>query len=329
MNQRFDALQQFVHANCMGAHFTLEPITGDASFRRYYRLISAEQCGIVMDSDPSRVNNQPFVEYNQVFAEQGLRLPHILSADEAHGFFLLEDLGQTHLADLVNEPQIIKYYQQLIDLIPLIAKTPAVNSMKRYDTDFVNVELTIFQEWLVETFLEMALSHNEYEMWQAVTSLLTDNLLKQPQVTVHRDYHSRNLMFCQQQWVVIDYQDAVTGPVTYDLVSLLRDCYHQLPAEQFEVLFDYGYQALTSVGLLDGASKVEFTRWFDLVGLQRHLKAAGIFTRLAQRDQKPGYLSSILPTMSYITEISARYIELSALHQWLVKHIIPKLQEQL
>ena len=331
MNQRYNALQQFVHANTngMGAHFALEPITGDASFRRYFRLSSDKQCYIVMDSDPSCVNNHPFIEYNQLFAEQGLRLPHILSADVAHGFFLLEDLGKIHLADLLDEPNIIEHYKQLIDLIPLIARTPAAPSMKSYDTHFVNIELTIFKEWLVEAFLGMTFSQDECAMWQAAVNFLTSNLLAQPQVTVHRDYHSRNLMFYQQQWVVIDYQDAVTGPVSYDLVSLLRDCYHQLPSEQFEVLFEYGYQKLFMAGLLDGASKAEFTRWFDLVGLQRHLKAAGIFTRLAQRDQKLGYLPSILPTMVYIADISSRYTELSALHQWLVEQIIPTLQERL
>ncbi|ATC93669.1 aminoglycoside phosphotransferase family protein [Pseudoalteromonas tunicata] len=329
MTEREIHLNAFLSQQNFLADSQLVVITGDASFRKYYRITTAGQSFIVMDSNPDVVNNHPFIAYNRLFSTQGLRLPNILASDEQYGFFLLEDLGSVHLADLLASNQKINYYQQLIDLLPLIAKTPADVTMRKYDGEFVAFELNIFKEWLVEGVLKRRFSNDEDALWQSVVSLLTDNLLNQPQVTVHRDYHSRNLMYYQNQWVVIDYQDAVTGPVSYDLVSLLRDCYHQLTADEFSQLFDYGFKVLQDFGLLPNVSPAQFRRWFDLVGVQRHLKAAGIFCRLLLRDHKAGYVPAILPTLEYVVAVAKDYPELDALQHWLSQTLMPSLIEVL
>ena len=166
-------------------------------------------------------------------------------------------------------------------------------------------------------------------MWQQACELLVNNALEQPIVTVHRDFHSRNIMRTGQQWAIIDYQDAVQGPVCYDLVSLLRDCYFKLPEQELDYLLHYAYDEFSEQQLLQDTSFAMFKRWFDLTGVQRHLKAAGIFCRLKLRDGKSGYLNNVLPTLTYISNVSKEYPELTALGQWIEQIIIPLTKQRL
>jgi aminoglycoside/choline kinase family phosphotransferase len=330
---RFKNLQQFINTHFNTQVATLTAITADASFRRYYRLNYANKRFIVMDSDPQKVNNTPYILLNPVFTDHGFLLPRIIASDETQGFFILSDLGCTHLADMLDDVNRVTYYQQLITLSAQWAKTPASPYMQAYNKDFITLELDIFKQWLVNDFidLESTLESNTQlqTMWQANCKLLTEVMLAQPTVTMHRDYHSRNIMNSDGQWAIIDYQDTVRGPLCYDLVSLLRDCYFKLPKDELTTLLEFGYGEFTRQNLVANTSFNEFKYWFDLTGLQRHLKAAGIFCRLYLRDGKAGYLDNILPTLDYIIEVAANYPELKALSDWTKNSIVPKVIEKL
>ncbi|MDN3378304.1 MULTISPECIES: phosphotransferase [unclassified Pseudoalteromonas] len=320
---RFKSLQQFLTPHFNDEEYQLAAITGDASFRRYFRLNRGQDSFIVMDSDPQVLDNTPYIELNKVFSEHGFTLPEILHADEKQGFFLLSDLGNTHLADLLDDEERTNHYKHLIDLSAQWAKMPAVEHMKDFDRNFLEFELSIFLEWLVEEFLSLELNDSTKAIWKNSCEVLIENILAQPTVTVHRDFHSRNIMRSNQQWAIIDYQDAVQGPVCYDLVSLLRDCYFKLPHDELEYLLKHAYKEFEQQGLISEVSFSKFTQWFDLTGVQRHLKAAGIFCRLNLRDGKLGYMNNVLPTLRYIVDVSKEHATLAELGSWIEEEIIP------
>ena len=326
---RYKSLQQFLNPHFKEDEYQLAAITGDASFRRYFRVNTSEQSYIVMDSDPDKLDNTPYIELNKVFSQHGFKLPKILQADEKQGFFLLSDLGNTHLADLLGDEDRTLHYKHLIKLSAQWAQIPPAQYMKVFDGEFLQFELSIFRDWLVDNFIGEQLSADEQQMWQQACELLVNNALEQPIVTVHRDFHSRNIMRTGQQWAIIDYQDAVQGPVCYDLVSLLRDCYFKLPEQELDYLLHYAYDEFSEQQLLQDTSFAMFKRWFDLTGVQRHLKAAGIFCRLKLRDGKSGYLNNVLPTLTYISNVSKEYPELTALGQWIEQTIIPQTKQRL
>ncbi|MEQ5875973.1 phosphotransferase [Pseudoalteromonas sp. NFXS39] len=326
---RYKSLQQFLNPHFKEDEYQLAAITGDASFRRYFRVNTSEQSYIVMDSDPNKLDNTPYIELNKVFSQHGFKLPKILQADEKQGFFLLSDLGNTHLADLLGDEDRTLHYKHLIKLSAQWAQIPPAQYMKVFDGEFLQFELSIFRDWLVDNFIGEKFCDAELQMWQEACELLVNNALEQPIVTVHRDFHSRNIMRTGQQWAIIDYQDAVQGPVCYDLVSLLRDCYFKLPEQELDYLLHYAYDEFCEQKLLQDISFTMFKRWFDLTGVQRHLKAAGIFCRLKLRDGKSGYLSNVLPTLTYISNVSKEYPELTALGQWIEQTIIPLTKQRL
>jgi len=326
---RYKSLQQFLNPHFKEDEYQLAAITGDASFRRYFRVNTSDESYIVMDSDPDKLDNTPYIELNKVFSQHGFKLPKILQADEKQGFFLLSDLGNTHLADLLGDEDRTLHYKHLIKLSAQWAQIPPAQYMKVFDGEFLQFELSIFRDWLVDNFIGEQLSADEQQMWQQACELLVNNALEQPIVTVHRDFHSRNIMRTGQQWAIIDYQDAVQGPVCYDLVSLLRDCYFKLPEQELDYLLHYAYDEFSEQQLLQDTSFAMFKRWFDLTGVQRHLKAAGIFCRLKLRDGKSGYLNNVLPTLTYISNVSKEYPELTALGQWIEQTIIPQTKQRL
>lgn len=326
---RIDNLQRFINNYTHEQTHTLTPITADASFRRYYRLEYKNKCFIVMDSNPKKVNNAPYISLNQVFTAQGFLLPKILASDEQQGFFILTDLGSTHLADMLEDKNRVQHYQQLITLATQWAKTPQASAMQSYNNEFITLELNIFIQWLLNDFIDTHLNAEQQIMWQKSSELLTNAMLEQPTVTVHRDYHSRNIMCTNRQWAIIDYQDAVQGPLCYDFVSLLRDCYFKLPEAELNNLLQYSFSECNREDLIKNITFNEFKYWFDLTGLQRHLKAAGIFCRLYLRDAKAGYLNNIIPTLEYIVEVAANYAELNALGDFIQDLVIPKVSERL
>ncbi len=322
-------LNAFLKKNLGERPFSYQAITSDASFRQYYRVRSESKNFILMDSPADLIDNQPFVGLQHNFEQAGLLVPEILAIDLETGFLLLNDLGTEHLADRLQLASRLDDYKSVLDLLPTIAAIPNSKWMKPYDAEFICLEINIFKEWLIEAWLGKSFSEQQSQCWKMLENKLATLMLEQPQVTMHRDFHSRNIMKTTKGWALIDFQDAVSGPVSYDAVSLLRDCYFSLPKAEFSQLLQYNYLTMSKKGLLDDMSLQEYRYYFDLTGLQRHLKAAGIFCRLLLRDNKSGYLNNILPTLEYVRMVGQQYEEFQWLATWLDNEIIPAIQLKL
>ncbi|TMP82970.1 phosphotransferase [Pseudoalteromonas phenolica] len=322
-------LNSFLKSFFGASPFSYQAITSDASFRQYFRVTTQVSSYILMDSPADLIDNAPFIGLRQDFEQAGLAVPKLLSSDLALGFILLSDLGSIHLADCLEQPSRIADYQAILDLLPNVAAIPKSNWMKPYDADFIRLEINIFKEWLLENWLGRIFP-TEYEaQWNKLTELLVENMLKQPQVTMHRDFHSRNIMKAGSNWALIDFQDAVQGPVCYDAVSLLKDCYFKLPPQEFESLLAYNFEVMNQSNLLEGMPFETYRTYFELTGLQRHLKAAGIFCRLLLRDNKAGYITSILPTLAYVQAVFKQHKEFQGLATWFDDEIIPAIEQRI
>jgi aminoglycoside/choline kinase family phosphotransferase len=302
---------------------TITPASNDASFRRYFRVCHEGATHIVMDAPPDKENSRSFITIAHAFKKLGLQTPEVLDADLKQGFLLLTDLGtRQYLAEL-NKTNVGALYDDALDALLRLqiggdAKTVL---LPYYDTQLLHQEMELFRDWFLIQHLQLPINQTEQGILDKIFALLASNAQAQPQVWVHRDYHSRNLMVTEHANPgVLDFQDAVIGPVTYDLVSLLRDCYISWPHSWVnEWALDY-QRKLQEHGLLK-TDDATFLRWFDLMGVQRHLKAIGIFARLNLRDGKPGYLKDIPRTLTYILEVSARYPQLAPLHKLLENKI--------
>ncbi len=315
--------------NCPEVQLT--PLLGDAGFRRYFRLEHQTRSYIVVDSPVATSNNQAFIKVQGYLAQQNVQVPAIIACDKEQGFMCLTDFGNTLLAHQLTLENMPSLYQQAIDLLPSIA-TSELNkqisdfSLPIYDKAFIELELSIFTQWLLEKHLAIFLSEKEHQQLALCFDLLVNNALEQPQVMMHRDFHSRNIMVLTDNSLgIIDFQDAVIGPITYDIVSLLRDCYIKWPQDKISPLFRHYCQTMSQVLSLEPISIAQWQRWFDLMGMQRHLKASGIFCRLWHRDGKNSYLKDIPLTLSYVVDISAQYPELGFIHQLLVNKVLPRL----
>ncbi|WP_170246349.1 aminoglycoside phosphotransferase family protein [Colwellia hornerae] len=325
-SSRIQALHLWLNNQFSGENIQLTPLTGDAGFRRYYRFVIQGRSFIAVDAPKDKSNNAAFVFIQKSFSEHNVLVPEIIAADLSLGFLCLADLGETLLADILTPENIALTYQKAIDILPKIQSSIANNSEKvpHYDQAFVELELNIFSQWLLTEHLSIILSAEEQKQLTRCFSILTENMLSQPQVLVHRDYHSRNIMVLQDKTLgIIDFQDAVIGPITYDIVSLLRDCYLKWPSESVSLLLKRYIDVMTERYSLNDITRQQWQRWFDLTGLQRHIKASGIFARLHHRDNKSGYLKDIPLTLSYIVEISQQYPELASLHQLLLIKVLP------
>ncbi|POZ50762.1 aminoglycoside phosphotransferase family protein [Methylovulum psychrotolerans] len=298
------------------------PASSDASFRRYFRVTTPDAVLIAMDAPPATENLPAFIKVAGLLAATGLQVPTIFGQNLEDGFLLLEDFGSQAFLDTVAKAGPEPYYPQaLTNLLSLQTHTDSRHfDLPRYDEALLKREFAIFNDWFVGQWLDIELPA---AVMADLERVLISSALAQPVVCVHRDYHSRNLMVLADGTLgVLDFQDAVLGPITYDAVSLLRDCYITWPPEQVaHWLTDY-HQHLQQAGQLT-ANLAEFTRWFDLMGLQRHLKAIGIFTRLHLRDGKSGYLNDIPRTLGYVQAVTAAYPELAAFDQLLHSQLLP------
>ena len=309
---------------------SIAPASTDASFRRYYRIGADGQSLIAMDAPPPRENVRPFVAVAELLRDAGVQTPKVYAVDAERGFVLLSDLGERNYLDALDETTAEPLYGAA--LATLLALQQGVNiletSLPAYDAHLLHVELNIFREWLLGRWLGLELSAEESAMLAGTWQVLIDSALEQPRVCVHRDYHSRNLMVTGQAHPgVLDFQDAVIGPITYDLASLLRDCYIAWPVERVQGWMSAYRDQLLNAGLLPSSDVHRFQRWFDLMGMQRHLKAAGIFARLKLRDGKPGYLKDIPRTLGYVSEVGPRYPELAGFMRFLDGRVLPRLVE--
>lgn len=308
----------------------IEPASDDASFRRYFRVTREQVTWIAMDAPPPQENCQPFVAIAGYLRDAGLSAPAILASDIERGFLLMSDFGdKTYLQLLDQTPSTAGHlYRDALDALLTLQRNGAAvrESLPPYDDALLSQEMSLFRDWLCGTHLGLSLSAQELADWDNVTELLVASALEQPRVFVHRDYHSRNLMvLAEGNPGIIDFQDAMNGPLTYDLVSLLRDCYWRLAPEDIDHWCDYFYSR-SPAELCETTDAQSFRRWFDLMGVQRHLKAAGIFARLKHRDGKPGYLGDIPQTLDYVIDVAARYGELAPLATLISERCLPALE---
>lgn len=304
--------------------------SGDASFRRYIRVLSGQQSFIIMDAPPGQEDCRPFIRVAGYLEAMNLNAPRVIEADLEEGFLLLTDLGSTQYLDtLLAEPlTAVSLYGDALQALSNLQESGAAyqSSLPPYNEELLRFELSLFHDWLCGTHLGLSLSDADESNWRKLCDLLVRNALDQPLVFVHRDYHSRNLMVTKADNPgILDFQDAVEGPLTYDLVSLLKDCYVKWPQQQV------GDWARAYYHRLDRSLRQQidadlFMRYFDLMGVQRHLKAAGIFARLNHRDGKPAYMADVPRTLSYIAELGTQYDELRDLVELITTRCLPALE---
>ncbi|EIF51820.1 aminoglycoside phosphotransferase family protein [Sulfurovum sp. AR] len=287
----------------------LQMLHGDASARSYYRLLNSDG-GIVMDASEAKESVPVFIGVAQRLTDANVRIPTINAYDLEKGFVFLEDIGSTHLLDkCVEGVDARPYYDKAIETLVQL-QTTSSKGLLPYDQGFLLEEMNLMTEWYLKAYLGTTLECLEGRMLLESFSLIAKEVLSQPQgIFVHRDYHARNLMIdSNDEIVVIDFQDAREGALTYDLVSLLRDAYVKLDRRELRRLILL-FKELKGLDIEDET----FIRWFDFTGLQRHIKILGIFSRLALRDGKKKYLQDIPQTLKYILEVGQKYPELDGL----------------
>ncbi len=310
----------------------LSPIYSDASFRRYFRIQINGISRVVADSPPQHENNRAFLEMATRLRDCSLNVPQVLAADLERGFLLLTDLGTELYLQAVRAREAGALYDDAIEALLRIQQCTAVNGLPEYDQALLLEEMQLFPTWLAEHLLELRLSRSERQMLRHSFGKLCDAARAQPQVLVHRDYHSRNLLYIPGAGGnpgILDFQDAVIGPYTYDPVSLLKDCYVRWPPEQVRHWALSYFEQARQRGIIPALDPVDFLRSFTLMGVQRHLKASGIFARLYLRDGKSAYLPELPRTLAYITELGECCPELKGLPAWIQSRVLPRLERVL
>jgi N-acetylmuramate 1-kinase len=338
------ALQSWVEASLHGqgkGFAGWQPLSGDAGFRRYFRLLG-EQPWLAVYAPVASENSRQFVAIAQHWKSLGLPVPEVLAVDYAQGFLLVEDLGSQALFENLSDlqqaehcyPQAIANLLQLQEASVPAQSDPSQPTYPLYDAARLRQEMNLCPEWFLGPLLGYHLNDDERQLLDSTFSTLEQSALRQPQVIVHRDYHSRNLIArhdAQGHWLspaMIDFQDAVIGPASYDLVSLLRDCYLAWPRANVEAwALAYSREAQQR-GIWPRQRDGEFLRAFDWMGLQRHIKVLGNFARLNLRDNKPGYMNDLPLVFAYVVSVAGRYRELAAFHQWLLQRLLPLVQQQ-
>ena len=307
----------------------LQPLAGDAGFRRYYRVTSCPSL-IAVNSPPSKEKNPEYIKISLFLQSIGVRTPAIYAVNFKQGYMLLEDFGETLFIDRLNQGSESDLYTMAESTLLQIQQSPVDASLfPNFDRDKLAQELALFERWFLSDLLGLDLDKNVKVMLHHLFELLIDSALQQPQVLVHSDYHCRNLMLTESgELGVIDFQDAMKGAITYDLVSLLKDCYVRWPREWIEQrALDYKRRLEIEQGHSLGDS-AQFLQWFDLMGLQRHIKVLGIFARLALRDKKTAYLNDIPLVVRYCLEVTDRYQQGAEFSQWFKEMIMPILSKQ-
>jgi len=334
-NQRRSAFVDWISAFLPDSHqidrpLELQPLAGDAGFRRYFR-IHGQPSLIAVDSPPDKEKNQAYIAVALAFQRHGIRTPKIFAVNFADGFFLLEDFGMRLLQPELSceKPPAevtVRYSQAEKTLMEIQQVAPESAVFPAYDRRDLQAEMDLFSEWFVAQLLGISLDTDEQQMLQQLHKDLLDSAAGQPQVVVHKDFHSRNLMLLEDDSLgVIDFQDAVVGPVTYDLVSVLKDCYLHLSADQVEKRALAYKKHLETSGTVNKTTDQEFLCSFDKMGLQRHIKVLGIFARLSLRDGKSDYLNDLPLVIRYTLEAAQRYPQSQAFYNWFIERIEPLL----
>ena len=306
----------------------LIPLNGDAGSRRYFR-VQAQPRLLAVISPPDALHNGGFAALADFLRRRGIKAPRVVAAAAGRGFMLVEDFGDRLLLGELGSDSADGLYGEALMTLLRLQQCPRPPQLPAYDAEPLLRELRVFQQWFVPKLLGAVLRDDECRLLEAVFQFLLDSALQQPRVLVHRDYHSRNLIVCDGGGLgLIDFQDAVWGPLTYDLVSLLKDCYVRWPRQQVRRwALTYG-DMLIETGLSEPLPQSQFLRWFDLMGLQRHLKVLGVFARLSLRDGKPGYLRDLPLVIRYILEVTAAYPQLGEFGDWFVRRLLPQCEAQ-
>jgi len=314
MDFRLVALERWLGAEIPAISFTLAPASEDASFRRYFRASLADgRSLIVMDAPPATEDCRPFVRVAHLLRDAGLNAPQVLAEDFLQGFLLLTDLGTATYLETLNEGNAADLFQDATDALLRWQLATRKGELPRYDGALLRREMNLFPEWYLSRHLGLSLSDDQKNDLERSFSLLAGSALAQPAVYVHRDYMPRNLMVCDPNPGVLDFQDAVEGPISYDMVSLLRDAFISWDEERvLDWTARYWGQA-KKVQLPVNADFSEFWRSFEWMGLQRHLKVLGIFARLNYRDGKPKYLRDMPRFVGYARAVAGRYGALAPL----------------
>jgi aminoglycoside/choline kinase family phosphotransferase len=329
---RFTRLVSWVHEVLGRDGISVSVASADASFRRYFRVHRDADTWIVMDAPPAKEDTAPFISVSKMLVDAQVNAPRVLAENRAEGYLLLTDLGvRTYLSELERGMRVKQLYTDALQTLERMQRGASVqaHSLPAYDVALLRRELDLFPEWFLGRHLGFMAHEAQLRTLEEAFSLLIRSALEQPQVFVHRDYHSRNLMITDGlgQGInpgVLDFQDAVRGALTYDLVSLLRDCYITWPNDQVESWALKYREQLSKTDIAIGRDDTQFLRWFDLMGLQRHLKVLGIFARLWHRDGKRGYLKDLPRVMDYVMLVCAKYPELAPLHAFLERDVIPE-----
>jgi aminoglycoside/choline kinase family phosphotransferase len=316
--------------------------SADASFRRYFRVSRGDvdpaawapraDTLIVMDAPPGKEDVAPYLKVSSLLEQAGAHVPHVHASDAKRGFIVMEDLGDTQYLSLLKTGRgVDKLYGEALATLANIQVRGlrAASVLPPYDRAPLERELNVMPEWFLGKHLRLELSPEERALLTVTNEILINEALLQPQVFVHRDFHSRNLMVLGQDNKggpgVIDFQDALRGPIGYDLVSLLKDCYISWSRERVERWVKGYRRVLGNLGANVGDSEYQFMRWFDLIGVQRHIKVLGVFARLWHRDGKIGYLADLPLTLEYVRDACRRYPELAEFERWLAWRVLPQL----
>lgn len=314
--ERSIALKQWLESIFPPNSFHIKPLKGDASFRRYLRVAVQTQRYIVMDAPPDKEPMHTFLTLGPQFRSQGIRTPQIYEANESLGFALLEDFGDTLMLDQLTPEAADKLYQSAFDILHHLHQWQPMPVLPLFNHAHMLQEMSLFKTWFLQAYLQLSLQDDEEKMLDDVFAHLALTISQQPQYVIHRDYHSRNLMVIEPDGPlgVIDFQDAMIGPIAYDLVSLLNDCYIQWPYEQVRSWIKDFYQQSRSAQRL---SLAEFQQAFDYCGLQRHIKVLGVFCRLHLRDNKSNYLNDLPLTLSYLKAGLEKHPEFHSFYQFI------------
>ncbi len=296
---------------------TLVPASSDASFRRYFRWETPQRSFVLMDAPPPQENCRPFVNIAACLADAGIHVPEILAADLDRGFLLLSDLGRQTYLDVIDAGNADELFADAMAALLTFQASADPSGLPAYDEALLRRELQLFPEWYVQRHLGHSLTAVEQQLWERSCRVLIDSALAQPRVLVHRDYMPRNLMVSEPNPGVLDFQDAVLGPVTYDITSLFKDAFVSWPEERVLGWLQSYWDAARARGIPVQESFSEFHRASDLMGLQRHLKVIGIFARICHRDGKPRYLGDVPRFLAYLDTVLARRPELADLKQLL------------
>lgn len=296
---------------------TLTAASSDASFRRYFRWEGAGRSFVVMDAPPPQENCKPFVDIALLLGKSGINVPKIYAEDLSRGFLLLNDLGNQTYLDVINDENADDLFKDALEALLAFQQLPMDAPLPSYDVALLRRELELFPEWYVKRELGVELDPAQQALWQRASDALIDSALAQPKVLVHRDYMPRNLMLSEPNPGVLDFQDAVYGPVTYDVTCLFKDAFLSWPEARVQGWLQAYWQQAGDLGIPVQPDFADFLRASDLMGVQRHLKVIGIFARICHRDGKPRYLADVPRFFAYIDAVLARRPELAELGELL------------